>query len=681
MGHRRLSARRRALYRKIRHHLLLQILILIGLLCYTNWDALVDSEVGRKVQEVVQRVQEVAAEVREMKEDAILLTEGLTAEDFRLSEPGTAYAADGTVLARWAGEKDSAYIPFEEIPQTVIDGFLCMEDRRFWKHGGVDYMALARAFVALVKNGGEVTQGGSTVTMQLARNHFLTQEVSWRRKVKEIFIAQELEKRFTKEEILEFYLNNIYFGNGYYGIMAASRGYFNRDLDELGEAELIFLCAIPNNPNRYNPLLHMEETQARKERILDTMLGQELLSEEEYEAAIAAKIHLEEREKPPKRDYEETYTMYCAVQTLMELNGFQFQYGFSDEKARAEYAEEYAACYAECQKLLYTEGYHVYTSLDLRLQEMLQQAVDGALSGSGEKNTEGIYALQGAAVCIDNESGCVAAIVGGRSQEHEGYTLNRAYQSFRQPGSSIKPLIVYTPMFERAYTPDSPVVDSYIEDGPQNATKNYVGQTTVRYAVEKSLNTVAWKLFEELTPETGLSYLKAMEFSEIEPEDYDLPASVGGFTVGVSPLEMTAAFGAIENGGVFRRPSCVVKITDAEGNVLYERPKEGTRVYTQAAAETMTDVLTGVMKEGTGKDARLEQMPCAGKTGTTNDCKDIWLVGYTAYYTAGVWTGYDMPREIPDVRGASYAGDIWKTFMERAHKGLEERGLVQLFQE
>ena len=256
--------------------------------------------------------------------------------------------------------------------------------------------------------------------------------------------------------------------------------------------------------------------------------------------------------------------------------------------------------------------------------------------------------MQGAAVCIDNDTGYVSAIVGGRSQEYEGYTLNRAYQSFRQPGSAIKPLIVYTPALERGYTLDSAVVDSYIPDGPRNATKSYVGQTTLRYAVVNSLNTVAWNLLEELTPETGLSYLKEMEFSGIEAEDYDLPAAVGGFTRGVSPLEMTAAFAAIANGGVFRSPGCVVRIEDAEGKVLYGKTQEGKRVYAQAAAEMMTDALTGVMEEGTGKEAGLGQMPCAGKTGTTNDCKDIWLVGYTGYYTTGVWVGYDMPREIPD---------------------------------
>lgn len=661
MKHRKRTPGRRALHRRLRRNLLLQILVLLGLLVYANADTL---KAGIDM-------------VLELREEAVMLTEGISAGDFKQNQPGTAYAADGTILTRWVGEKDCVYTALEDIPQTVVDAFLCMEDRRFWEHEGVDYKALVRAFVALVKNRGAVTQGGSTVTMQLARNRFLTQEVSWRRKVKEIFLAQELEKHFTKEQILEFYLNNIYFGNGYYGIMAASRGYFNRDVQELTPAEMVFLCAIPNNPTRYHPLLHMEETLARKDRILGQMLQQGYLSEEEYGQALAADICLEEGEKPQRRDYEETYTTYCAVRALMEVSGFRFRYDFQDEAEREDYEEAYADCYAECQQLLYTEGYRVYTSLDLKLQGQLQEAVDITLADFAEKNDEGIYSMQGAAVCIDNDTGYVSAIVGGRKQEYEGYTLNRAYQSFRQPGSAIKPLIVYTPVLERGYTLDSAVVDSYIPDGPRNATKSYVGKTTLWYAVVNSLNTVAWNLFAELTPETGLSYLKKMEFSGIEAKDYALPAAVGGLTRGVSPLEMTAAFAAIANGGVFRSPGCVVRITDAEGKVLYGKSQEGKRVYAQAAAEMMTDALTGVMAEGTGKEARLEQMPCAGKTGTTNDCKDIWLVGYTGYYTTGVWVGYDMPREIPDVRGASYAGEIWKTFMERAHVNLEERGLMQ----
>lgn len=668
MGHKKRGMSRRTLWRRVRTQLLLQILVLMGLLCYARRDVL---------KEWWDRAVELRDEVLELKEEAALLTENVTAADFRQDQPGSAYAADGTLLARWVGEKDSAYLPLEAIPQTVTDAFLCMEDRRFYEHEGVDYKALVRAAIALMRNKGEVTQGGSTITMQLARGQFLTQEVNWRRKVKEIFIARELEKRFSKEQILEFYLNSIYFGNGYYGIQAASRGYFNKDIGELGKAEMVFLCAIPNNPSRYDPRLHMEETLARKDRILDQMVGQEYLSEEEGGEIKGAEIRLEEREAPEKRDYIETYTAYCATRVLMELSGFEFVYEFEDEEARSDYQDRYAACYGECQDLLYTQGYQVYTSLDLELQEKLQESVDAALADSEEKNTEGIYARQGAAVCIDNDTGCVAAIVGGRSQEYEGYTLNRAYQSYRQPGSAIKPLIVYTPMFERGYTPDSRVTDSYIPDGPRNATNSYVGETTLRYAVEQSLNTVAWNLFAELTPQKGLAYLKEMEFSELKPPDYDLPAVVGGFTTGVSPLEMTAAFAAIENGGVFRSPSCIVKITDPEGKTIYERKEEGKRVYEQPAAETMTDVLTGVLKSGTGKEAGLEGIPCAGKTGTTNESKDIWLVGYTGYYTTGVWVGYDMPREILHVTGASYAGEIWKTFMERAHEGLEKRELIK----
>lgn len=278
---------------------------------------------------------------------------------------------------------------------------------------------------------------------------------------------------------------------------------------------------------------------------------------------------------------------------------------------------------------------------------------------------------QSAAACIDNSNGYVKAIVGGRSQEVSGYTLNRAYQSYRQPGSAIKPLIVYTPSLERGYTPDSKVVDEPIEDGPKNAGGGYRGEMTLRQAAERSVNTVAWKLYEELTPEVGLSYLTEMNFAKLDKEDYRPATSLGGFTNGVSALEMASGYAAIENDGKYRVPTCIVKISDADGNDVYVGEQEEKVVYKQNAARMMTDILTGVLTNGTGKGLALSDMPSAGKTGTSNDQKDGWFVGYTRYYTTSVWVGYDMPRKMEQLMGSTYPGTIWKTFMETIHEGLE----------
>lgn len=608
-------------------------------------------------------------EIRNMREEAGKLVAASTLETFRSNQTSIVYAADGSVISTLKGSKESYYLTIDEMPIAAVSAIVSIEDKKFFRHDGVDYKALVRAVKALIENG-EVTQGGSTITMQLARNVFISQEKTWQRKVEEIFIAWDLEEKYTKEQILEFYLNNIYFGNGYYGLQSASRGYFNRDLSELDLSQIAFLCAIPNNPTLYDPLTNMDNTVSRRDRILSNMLEDGKISEKDYLNAVEETIVLERPPAVQKNDYVETYVFYCATRALMENEDFVFRYEFATKDEEAAYNEAYAALYEECQKKLYTAGYQIYTSFDLKLQEQLQEAVDENLASFTEKNDEGIYELQASAVCINNETGYVNAMVGGRKQDFAGYTLNRAYQSHRQPGSSIKPLTVYTPSFERNYTPDSIVVDEPIEDGPKNANGTYSGAVTLRTAVERSINTIAWKLYDELTPAVGLSYLKEMNFSRLADEDYSLPTALGGFTNGASALEMTAAYAAIENDGLFRAPTCIVKIVDASGNEIYASEQEEKPVYKQNAARMMTDVLKGVFTVGTARGFGLKDMPCAGKTGTTNDYKDGWLVGYTRYYTTGVWVGYDIPRRIEGLKGCTYPGGIWQDFMEIVHEGL-----------
>lgn len=638
--------------RKFRRFLKVQFLMLAAVICVLLYYIYGD------------RLRYYIDTVKDLREEALALTADVSAEDFGSGQPSAAYAADGSVISVWKGSRDVSYVSLQDMPRAVIDAMICVEDRRFYRHHGVDYKALLRALWALVKNDGKVTQGGSTITMQLARCMYLSPEVSWQRKTEEIFIAWELEKNFTKEQILEFYLNNIYFGNGYYGIGTASRGYFGKDISGLTLSQLIYLCAIPNNPSLYDPLTHSDKTDARKVRILKQMLDGGYISEQDYAEASSVTTVPEKQEPIKKNDYVQTYTSYCAVRALMKVSGFEFRYHFENNEERRVYEKEYALCYEACQKQLSGQGYQIYTSLDLGIQQLLQASVDRELAGFEEVDERGVYTLQGAAVCIDNETGLVCAIVGGRSQKFDFYPLNRGYQSFRQPGSSIKPLIVYTPAFERGYTPDTVVIDEAIEDGPRNAQGTYAGRVTIRYAVEQSLNTIAWKLFAELTPETGLSYLTEMEFSNIVDEDHGLPSALGGFTLGVSPLEMASAFAAVENDGIFRSPTCIIRIEDAEGNVIYEPDLQGKRVYTGEAADVMEDVLAGVMENGTGKPVRLENDFCAGKTGTSNDCRDSWFVGYTRRFTTSVWVGYDMPREMEGITGPAYSGNIWKSFMD-----------------
>lgn len=614
-------------------------------------------------------------QIQELRASAESIARASTAADFRSAETSVVYAADGSRISTLSAEKDSYYLEAGKLPYNVKAAIVSIEDKKFYEHKGVDPKAIVRAVLAMLRNG-EATQGGSTITQQLARNIYLTMDRTWQRKMEEIFLAMALEKKYTKEELLEFYLNNIYFANGFYGIEAASRGYFNKSVADLSLSETAYLLAIPNSPTYYDPLTYPEHTLTRRNLILKNMLDDQTISQGTYDLAINETITLD-RPVNTKNVYVETYAYYCATRALMELKGFPFLYDHDLRSSlQAEYDQAYGDMYAVCQRELYTGGYRVYTSLDLSVQEELQASIDENLAEFTEVNDEGVFALQCSGVCIDNGTGLVSAIVGGRSQALPGYTLNRAYQSFRQPGSAIKPLIVYTPSLERGYTPDTIVVDEKQEDGPSNSGNAYAGEITLREAVAYSKNTVAYELFTELTPQTGLDYLDELHFTHISAKDERPASALGGFTTGASAVEMTSGFAAIENDGTFRAPTCVTRITDADGNVLYEADPDGTAVYKVNAARMMTDMLTSVMEFGTGRNLSLGEMPSAGKTGTTNDNKDGWFVGYTRYYTTGIWVGYDYPRAFEGLAGNSYPGHIWQDFMLKLHEGKAPRDFL-----
>lgn len=607
-----------------------------------------------------------------LKKDADRLIAMTTEDTFRISETTQCYDVKGNLLSELKGDRASYYIKYEEIPKDAVNAMISIEDKKFLRHNGVDIMAIGRATLELIRHRGEITEGASTITQQLSRNIFLTSEVSWERKFKEIFLALAIEKKYTKEQIMEFYLNNIYFANGYYGIEAASRGYFSRSVSELNLSEITFLCAIPNNPTMYNPIDNKQDTMERRERILKQMLNDEFINKGEFVDARETKVKLDLK-NVKKRNYLETYLYHCATEALMESKGFELRFSFESDKDRRKYDKKYSELYNECHQSLYSSGYQIYTSLNVSMQRKLQSKVDDVLKDFTEKNEEGIYTLQGAAVCVDNSNGKVSAIVGGRSQKSDYYTLNRAYQSFRQPGSTMKPLVVYTPAFEVGYSPDSVVEDSPIEGGPKNADGTYSGNIKIRTAVQYSKNTTAWRLLDEIGIDKGLSYLKNMQFSKISDGDRNLAAALGGLTTGVSPVEMASAYSTIENDGVFRNPSCILKILDSSGNLVFAADEEGVRVYERNACRMSVSTLQTVMTSGTGSGCRMEGYDCAGKTGTTNDLKDGWFVGFTKYYTTSVWVGYDIPKELPTLAGNSYPGWIWKGFMQELHqeKGLE----------
>ena len=608
-----------------------------------------------------------------MESDAKKIVSKSTMETFRQNETSIVYDANGNIMSKLKGEKDVYYIKYSDIPQVAVDAITSIEDKNFFKHKGYDLKAIIRAGLAYIKNKGVITQGGSTITQQLARNIFLSFEESWQRKAREVFIAIELEKKYTKKEIMEFYLNNIYFANGYYGIQSAALGYFGKGVNSLSLSQITFLLSIPNSPTRYNPYENIEGTLARRDRILDQMVLDGKISEAEASKAKSEEIKLK-APKVEKSSYALTFALDRAVKALMKSEGFNFRYSFNSDEDRKAYNENYSEVYSSCQTRLYSGGYRIYTSIDPEKQKLLQDTVDNGLSVSSEKSKSGIYSLQGAAVTIDNSSGRVVAIVGGRSQKLKGSTLNRAYQSFRQPGSTIKPLIVYTPAFEQGYTPESLVKDEKIEGGPVNADGVFSGNMTILDALAKSKNTVAWKLFTEISPAIGIGKLLDMGFSAIADTDYYPSAALGGFTKGVNAVEMASAYAAIENGGEFREPTCIMKMTDSSGNDMVADGfyQKGTSkyIYDENACKMMITCMEAVMTKGTGVGGKLATMPCAGKTGTTNDSKDLWFVGFTKYYTTSVWVGYDIPRSLAGLTYTATPLGIWKTYMDSINNGL-----------
>ena len=613
-----------------------------------------------------------ADKVAKLHSEAVELVQKSDKNTFLPARTSTLYDTNGDEISETATTKKADYVKYADIPQNFVNCMVSIEDKKFYKHNGVDLKAIVRAAKSIIKNK-RITQGGSTITMQLARNIYLDTNKNWQRKVKEMFIAMELEKKYSKNDIMEFYLNNVYFMNGYYGIQAACHGYFNCELSDLDMSQTAFLCAIPNSPTYYDPINNKDHTLTRRNLILKNLREDGKITQQEYESAINEEITLNmpEKEDTVKYNYVDTYAYYCATRALMENEGFKFKYYFVSDEEEKEYDASYDEMYSYCQKKLYSEGYKIYTSIDLTKQQQLQDSIDLTLLDFTDTTDDGTFKLQSAATCIDNATGYVVAIVGGRSQDATNHTLNRAFQSHRQPGSSIKPLIVYTPSFERGKTPDTIVNDHKFDGGPSNAGDSYYGDVTIRFAVEKSLNTVAWQLYDELTPKVGLQYLKDMNFTNIVKDDYVTATALGGFTTGVSPLEMASAYATLENDGMYRNPTCVTSIVDSDNNIIYTSSQKDAVIYSENAARTMTDVMTGVMTEGTGRKAKLDNgMPSAGKTGTTNDKKDGWFCGFTRYYTTCVWVGCDMPETINGLTGSSYPAEIWKTYMDQIHSDL-----------
>ena len=566
------------------------------------------------------------------------------------------------------------YMDINHISMNLQNGYIAQEDRRFKNHNGVDWIATFRAGLALIKHGGEVTQGGSTITQQVIKNTYLTQERTFTRKIVEILLAPELEKKYSKADIMEFYCNTNFYGHRCYGVEAASLYYFGKHAEDLAPEEAAVLIGISNSPSAYDPVSHPDASKNKRDDVLNSMNEVGYLSNEDYEKAVSSPLKIVQKEtEGTDENYQSSYAIHCAALELMKMDGFEFQYTFDNKEDYTLYSERYTTAYSEQSDRIRAGGFQIYTSLDSGLQAVLQTQIDASLSGFTELQENGKFALQGAGVIVDNKTNYVTAIVGGRGADDP---FNRAYLSARQPGSTIKPLIDYGPAFDTGeYYPTRMVNDHKWEKGPSNSGRRYFGNVTVREALNRSLNTVAWQILEDIGIDFGLSYLGEMEFQKLSYVDNQVPSlSIGGFTNGVRVVDMAKGYSTLANGGVYNDRTCIVKILhEKESELTKDMTPFAKQVYRSDSAFMLTDVLKGTFTSpyGTGRGLGLENdMPAAGKTGTTNSSKDTWFCGYTPYYTAAVWVGYDIPRNMPGIYGATYAGKIWKNVMDEIHQGL-----------
>lgn len=613
------------------------------------------------------------------------LVDSSTPDTFRLAQTSYIYSDDGTQLAALAESEDATYLGYEDIPADVVNAFVSVEDRTFWNNSGVDYKGILRVCVNYVKTKGQVAEGASTITQQLARGTFLSNEKTLSRKIKEIFIARQLTKKYTKEQIMEFYCNSCCFANGIYGVEDASQKYFGRSVSDLSLSETAYICAIPNRPEYYNPLKNSENAISRRNKILQDMYECDYITKDAGDAALAENITVAEvsDEEDTFYNYEATYAINCAIRYLMKQDGFEFKSHFEDDDDYDTYNAYYDEMYKQAKHKLYTGGYKVTTTMNLKAQKNLQKIFDKELAFNTKVDeSTGIYQFQGAMTVIDNETGKVVAMIGGRSQDElqQTYSLNRGFQSFKQPGSSIKPLVIYTPALEEGYDANSTLTEIDVKAAKKSTSEKISKMSgkkmSLRYAVEDSKNGCAYSLYNIITPKVGLSYIENMNFSKIVQQDYTLSSGLGGLHHGTNTVEMANAYSTLENHGEYRQADCISSILDASGNEIYEEPESKT-VYTRSASDQMTDILEGVLNSSAGtakglKWSSASDVAAAAKTGTTNDNNVAWFCGYTPYYTISVWVGYDYPKSVKGLWGNTYPAYIWKEAMLYMIDGKDE---------
>lgn len=525
-------------------------------------------------------------------------------------------------------------VSLDEIPEIVKQIFILSEDKDFYQHIGFDVSAIIRAVVANAEQD-SIQQGGSTISQQLVRMRYLSEEKTYERKLMEVFYSYKLEQLYDKNTILEMYLNEMFFANQVYGIGSAATYYFQRPLNELSVAELAFLAAIPNNPSLYNPLTNFDNTKARQERLLDILAQEKVISKEDAEIYKQQPIQLNLKQKTQKFPAYSTFVLHELKQLIAENEGFTEALNTATtEEEKILIQQQLDAKYNE----LLHSGIIVHTALDPEKQAKDEKAINSLLTS---KN------LQSSAVVIDNETREIVSIYAGKG--YKKYDFHRAFQAPRQPGSSFKPLIVYAPLFETTnYTPSSIVSGGKIcirNFCPQNYGGKVYGNVTITTAFKHSFNTSAVRLLEKVGVETAFRYLNEFQFDSLVEEDKNYASALGGLTYGVTTYEMANAYTSFIDG-TYLKAHTIRKVTDQEGNVLYSWPTKRKQVWSSETVKYMRSLLSEVVRSGTGRRVHSNSSYIGAKTGTSNDYRDYWLAGLSNEYTVAVWIGYDQPKSM-----------------------------------
>ena len=662
------------------------------------------------------------------------------------------YDGDGNQLRKLTAPSSNRLpVSIDQIPVDLQHAVVAIEDERFYEHNGIDVRGILRAFVKNLSSG-DLSEGASTITQQLLKNNVFTnwtQESTWlerfTRKIQEQYLAVEIEKKINnKNVILENYLNTINLGAGTYGVQAAARKYFNKDVWDLNLSECTTLAGITQNPTQYNPIEHPEANAKRRKEVLDHMIDQGYITQEQYDQVINDDIYseiqaaqvLNEETDNTVYSYFEDELIDQVINDLMNIKGYTR---------------------TQAQNLVYSGGLSIYTTQDASIQKILdeeyadpsnypdyvQYALDYALTVQNPDGEEVNYSKemlrlyfqnedpefdllfdsqeegqsyvdrykehvladgstvvservsfapqpQSSMSIIDQHTGYVKAIIGGRGEKTASLTLNRATDTTRQPGSTFKILSTYAPALnEKGMTLATTFEDepyNYPDGSPvNNASKSYGGTTTIRRAIQNSINVVAVKCLEEVTPELGLQYLDNFGFTTLAHgteadkdadgtiwTDANLPMALGGLTHGVTNVELCAAYAAIANNGNYIEPIYYTKILDHNGNVLIEKNSAGRSVIKESTAWLLTSAMEDVVNQGTGTACQLDDMTVAGKTGTTDAYNDLWFVGYTPYYTCAVWSGFDNNEKLPE-DARDFHKNLWKKVMTRIHEGLPDK--------